>query len=169
MRVLVGVGERAGSVGVPVGVGERASPVGVFVGVGERVAVAVAVTGDDRDIRVGADWTVGNGVVVGFWMTAGVAGIGVLIGDGAPTVGGRGVAIWLIGGVEVDRAAVADAVEDNEGRMAREGRVATGGRSVAKGIALVVGLALREYHSAAPTTARPQHKGIAINKMEATL
>ena len=97
-------------------------------------------------------------------MTAGVVGIGVLVGDGATVVGERGVAIWLIGGVEVDRATVADAVEDDEGRMVRDGRGIAGGRSVAKGLAVVAGPPLREYHNAVPTTARPQHKGITINK-----
>ena len=93
-----------------------------------------------------------------------VVGMGVLVGDGAGIVGGRGVTIWLIGGVEVGRATVADAVEDKEGRVARDGRVVAGGRSVATGLAVVAGLPHREYHSAAPTTARPQHKGTTINK-----
>ena len=97
-------------------------------------------------------------------MTAGVVGIGVRVGDGAAIVGERGVTIWLIGGVEVDRATVADAVEDDEGRMVRDGRGIAGGRSVAKGLAVVAGLTLRAYHTAVPTTARPQHKGITINK-----
>jgi len=97
-------------------------------------------------------------------MTAGVVGIGVLVGDGATVVGGRGVAIWLIGGVEVDRATVADAVEDDEGRIARDGRVAASGRSVATGLAVAAGRLQREYRSATPTTARPQHKGTTINK-----
>ena len=95
---------------------------------------------------------------------AGVVGIGVLVGNGAAVVGGRGVTIGLIGGVEVGRATVADAVEDNEGRIGRDGRVVAGGRPVATGLAVVAGLPQREYHSAAPTAARPQHKGITINK-----
>ena len=102
-------------------------------------------------------------------MTAGVVGIGVLVGDGATTVGGRGVAIWLIGGVKVDRVMVAEAVEDNEDGMARDGRGIAGGRSVGKGITFVVELTFKEYGSTAPTTASPQHKGITINKIEATL
>jgi hypothetical protein len=99
-------------------------------------------------------------------MTAGVAGIGVLIGDGAAIVGGCGVATWLIGGVKVGRATVADAVEDSEGGIAGDGRVATGRRSVTEGTALVARFILREYESATPTTARPQHKGTTINKIE---
>ena len=102
-------------------------------------------------------------------MTAGVVGMSVLVGDGATTVGGRGVALWLIGGVEVNRAAVTDAVKNDEGRIVRDERVAAGGRSVGKGITFVVELPFKEYHSAAPTTASPQHKGITINKIEATL
>ena len=97
-------------------------------------------------------------------MTAGVVGVGVLVGDGAAFVGGCGVAIWLIGGVKVDRATVADAVEDDEGRIARDGRVAASGRSVATGLAVAAGRLQREYRSATPTTARPQHKGTTINK-----
>ncbi len=101
-------------------------------------------------------------------MTAGVVGIGVLVGDGATTVGGRGVTVWLIGGVEVNRAAVADAVEDDEGRIVRDGRVVASGRSVGKGITFVVELTFKEYGSTAPTIASPQHKGITINRIEAT-
>ncbi len=90
----------------------------VLVGVGERVTVAIGRVGGDVSLtRVCADWTVGDWVAVGFRMTVGVIGIGVLIGDGAAVVGGCRVTIGLIGGVEVGRAAVADAVEGNEGRI----------------------------------------------------
>ena len=102
-------------------------------------------------------------------MTAGVVGIGVLVGDGATTVGGRGVAIWLIGGVKVDRATVAEAVEEDEDETARDERGIAGGRSVGKGITFVVELTSKVYHSTAPTTPSPQHKGITINEIEATL
>jgi hypothetical protein len=137
----------------------------VLVGVGEGMTVAIGRVGDDVSLtRVGADWTMGNWVAVGFWTTAGVVGIGVLIGDGAAVVGGRGVTIGLIGGVEVGRATVADVVEGNEGRIVWGRWAVAGGRPVATGLAVVAGLTLREYHNAAPTAARPQHKGITINK-----
>ena len=98
-------------------------------------------------------------------MTAGVVGTGVRVGDGAAIVGGRGVTIWLIGGVEVDRATVADAVEDNEGRIVRDERVVADGRSVATGLAVVAGLPPREYRSAAPTTARLHFASLLLDTM----